>query len=115
MTLAAVIGFGLIIGSFLNVCIHRLPRGESVVWPASKCPRCTALLKPYDNIPVLGYLDDLIIVPLGICLVIALIPEEVMREYRAVASAAAERPAILATPVELLFHLLRPCGLPSAK
>jgi hypothetical protein len=52
MTLAAVIGFGLIIGSFLNVCIHRLPRGESVVWPASKCPRCTALLKPYDNIPV---------------------------------------------------------------
>jgi uncharacterized membrane protein YkvA (DUF1232 family) len=45
-----------------------------------------------DFIPVLGVLDDLIIVPLGICLVIALIPEEVMREYRAVASAAAERP-----------------------
>ena len=56
MMLAAVIGFGLIIGSFLNVCIHRLPRGESVVWPASKCPRCQALLKPYDNIPVVGYL-----------------------------------------------------------
>jgi uncharacterized membrane protein YkvA (DUF1232 family) len=45
-----------------------------------------------DFIPVLGYLDDLIIVPLGIWLVIALIPEEVMREYRAVASAAAQRP-----------------------
>ena len=45
-----------------------------------------------DFIPVLGYLDDLTIVPLGIWLVIALIPEQVMREYRAVASAAAERP-----------------------
>jgi uncharacterized membrane protein YkvA (DUF1232 family) len=45
-----------------------------------------------DFIPVLGYLDDLIIVPLGIWLVVALIPEEVMREYRAVASAAAQRP-----------------------
>jgi leader peptidase (prepilin peptidase)/N-methyltransferase len=56
MMLAAVICFGLIIGSFLNVCIHRLPRGESVVWPASKCPHCGALLKPYDNIPVLGYM-----------------------------------------------------------
>src|SRR4029077_5240514 len=56
MPLAAGICFGLIIGSFLNVCIHRLPRGESVVWPASKCPRCQAHLKPYDNIPIIGYL-----------------------------------------------------------
>jgi leader peptidase (prepilin peptidase)/N-methyltransferase len=55
MTLAFVICFGLIFGSFLNVCIHRLPRGESVVWPGSKCPRCQALLKPQDNIPVVGY------------------------------------------------------------
>ena len=55
MILAAVIGFGLIIGSFLNVCIHRLPLGESLVWPASRCPRCTQPLKPYDNIPVIGY------------------------------------------------------------
>jgi uncharacterized membrane protein YkvA (DUF1232 family) len=45
-----------------------------------------------DFIPVLGYLDDLIIVPLGIWLVIALIPEDVMREYRATANAAAQRP-----------------------
>ena len=45
-----------------------------------------------DFIPVLGYLDDLIIVPLGIWLVIALIPEDVMHEYRAMASAAAQRP-----------------------
>ena len=56
MTLAFVVCFGLIIGSFLNVCIHRLPLGESVVWPASRCPRCKAELKPYDNIPVVGYL-----------------------------------------------------------
>jgi uncharacterized membrane protein YkvA (DUF1232 family) len=45
-----------------------------------------------DFIPVLGYLDDLIIVPLGIWLVVSLIPEEVMREHRAAASAAAQRP-----------------------
>jgi uncharacterized membrane protein YkvA (DUF1232 family) len=45
-----------------------------------------------DFIPVLGVLDDLIIVPLGIWLVIALIPEDVMREYRAMASAAPSRP-----------------------
>ena len=45
-----------------------------------------------DFIPVLGVLDDLIIVPLGIWLVIALIPEDVMREYRAMASAAPQRP-----------------------
>jgi uncharacterized membrane protein YkvA (DUF1232 family) len=45
-----------------------------------------------DFIPVLGYLDDLIIVPLGIWLVIELIPEDVMDEYRAMASEAAERP-----------------------
>jgi leader peptidase (prepilin peptidase)/N-methyltransferase len=56
MTLFAVAWFGLIIGSFLNVCIHRLPLGESLVWPASRCPRCKAPLKPYDNIPVIGYL-----------------------------------------------------------
>ena len=56
MILFAVACFGLIIGSFLNVCIHRLPLGESLVWPASRCPRCKTPLKPYDNIPVIGYL-----------------------------------------------------------
>jgi uncharacterized membrane protein YkvA (DUF1232 family) len=45
-----------------------------------------------DFVPVLGYLDDLIIVPLGIWLVIALIPDDVMDEYRAIAGAVAERP-----------------------
>jgi uncharacterized membrane protein YkvA (DUF1232 family) len=52
-----------------------------------------------DFIPVLGYLDDLIIVPLGIWLVIRLIPEDVMREYRAVASAAAQRPVSKAAAI----------------
>jgi uncharacterized membrane protein YkvA (DUF1232 family) len=52
-----------------------------------------------DFIPVLGVLDDLIIVPLGIWLVIALIPEDVMREYRAVASAAAARPVSKAAAI----------------
>ena len=47
--------FGLIIGSFLNVCISRLPKGKSVVRPASRCPRCGKSIKPYDNIPVLSY------------------------------------------------------------
>ena len=52
-----------------------------------------------DFIPVLGYLDDLIIVPLGIWLVIALIPEDVMREYRAIASPAAQRPVSKAVAI----------------
>jgi leader peptidase (prepilin peptidase) / N-methyltransferase len=56
--LAAFIVFviGLVIGSFLNVCILRLPRGESIVSPGSHCPICLAPVKPYDNIPVLSYL-----------------------------------------------------------
>jgi uncharacterized membrane protein YkvA (DUF1232 family) len=52
-----------------------------------------------DFVPVLGYLDDLIIVPLGIWLVIALIPEDVMHEYRAMASAAAQRPVSKAAAI----------------
>jgi leader peptidase (prepilin peptidase) / N-methyltransferase len=48
--------FGLVIGSFLNVCIYRLPRGQSVVWPASRCPSCHLALVWYENIPVLSYL-----------------------------------------------------------
>jgi leader peptidase (prepilin peptidase)/N-methyltransferase len=47
---------GLIIGSFLNVCIARLPTEESVVLPNSRCPKCNKAIKPYDNIPVLSYL-----------------------------------------------------------
>jgi len=48
--------FGAIIGSFLNVVIHRLPAGESIVFPGSHCPRCGAPIRPWDNIPVLGWI-----------------------------------------------------------
>jgi len=48
--------FGLMIGSFLNVCISRLPAGESIVSPPSRCPRCGKPIAWRDNIPVLGYL-----------------------------------------------------------
>lgn len=47
--------FGLIFGSFLNVCIYRIPKGESIVWPPSHCPNCGARIKPIDNIPLLSY------------------------------------------------------------
>ena len=47
--------FGTIVGSFLNVCIHRLPLRKSVIWPGSHCPHCDAAVKPYDNIPIFGY------------------------------------------------------------
>jgi len=47
---------GAIIGSFLNVVIHRLPREQSIVFPSSKCPNCLSAIKAYDNIPVLSYL-----------------------------------------------------------
>jgi leader peptidase (prepilin peptidase) / N-methyltransferase len=48
-------GFGAIIGSFLNVVIHRLPREESVAFPSSKCPSCSKEIAFYDNVPVLSY------------------------------------------------------------
>jgi leader peptidase (prepilin peptidase) / N-methyltransferase len=47
---------GAVIGSFLNVCIHRLPRGASIVWPASACPNCQRQLSWFENIPILSYL-----------------------------------------------------------
>lgn len=48
--------FGLALGSFANVCIHRMPRGESVVHPRSRCPSCGSPIRALDNIPVIGYL-----------------------------------------------------------
>ena len=55
-TFPVVVGlFGLMIGSFLNVCICRLPRRESVVTPGSRCPHCRAPISWYDNIPILSY------------------------------------------------------------
>jgi len=46
---------GLLIGSFLNVVIHRLPRKQSLIWPGSHCPSCSASIGPWDNIPLLSY------------------------------------------------------------
>ena len=47
---------GALAGSFLNVVVHRLPRRESLVRPASHCPHCGVPVKPYDNIPILSFL-----------------------------------------------------------
>ena len=51
-----VIALGAIVGSFLNVVIHRLPLDESIVYPASRCPECRTKIKPWDNVPVLSYM-----------------------------------------------------------
>ncbi len=56
MSLLLVFLLGLAIGSFLNVCIYRLPRGESIVHPRSRCPHCQAQIRATDNIPVVSYL-----------------------------------------------------------
>lgn len=56
LTLLFVALAGLVVGSFLNVVIHRLPRGLSLIRPPSSCPACGARIKPYDNIPLLSYL-----------------------------------------------------------
>ena len=47
--------FGAMVGSFLNVCIVRIPKGESVVHPPSRCPKCKAVIRFYDNIPLISY------------------------------------------------------------
>ncbi len=55
--LAAVgLSVGVVVGSFLNVVIHRLPLEESVVFPASRCPSCQTPIKPWDNIPIVSYI-----------------------------------------------------------
>ena len=54
VALAGVLG--ALIGSFLNVVIHRVPRRESLVRPRSRCPECAAPIAPYDNVPVLSWL-----------------------------------------------------------
>lgn len=46
----------LTLGSFLNVCIYRIPRGESIVFPPSHCPKCKNRIKPYDLIPIVSYI-----------------------------------------------------------
>ncbi len=52
---SVAIALGLTLGSFLNVVIHRLPRGESVAFPASHCPACGAPIRPYDNVPLVSW------------------------------------------------------------
>jgi leader peptidase (prepilin peptidase) / N-methyltransferase len=56
LDIAATGLFGGLMGSFLNVVAHRVPRGESLVSPGSHCPGCDAPVRPYDNIPVLSWL-----------------------------------------------------------
>jgi leader peptidase (prepilin peptidase)/N-methyltransferase len=51
-----IVILGLVVGSFLNVVIHRLPRGQSLVWPGSACPKCGTAIRWYDNVPVIGWL-----------------------------------------------------------
>ncbi|MEW6675663.1 MAG: prepilin peptidase [Nitrospirota bacterium] len=48
--------FGSIVGSFLNVCIYRIPRNLSIIIPSSRCPSCDSPVKPWDNIPILSYI-----------------------------------------------------------
>lgn len=48
--------FGLVLGSFMNVCIYRLPRKQSIVRPRSSCPYCSEIIRFYDNLPLISYL-----------------------------------------------------------
>ncbi len=55
------LGFGVfvvgsVVGSFLNVCIYRIPWQKSVIWPGSRCPRCFEAIAPGDNVPIVGWL-----------------------------------------------------------
>jgi len=56
MAYLIVFAFGAIVGSFLNVCIYRLPKGQSVAFPGSHCPKCKHAIRWYDNIPILSYI-----------------------------------------------------------
>ncbi len=56
MVIVFIFLFGIVIGSFLNVCITRIPEEISIVSPGSRCPRCKTPIKAYDNVPVFGWL-----------------------------------------------------------
>src|SRR5215470_13282687 len=56
MLIVVVFVFGAIVGSFLNVCIVRIPKGDSIVDPPSRCPACKTAIRFYDNIPLISYL-----------------------------------------------------------
>ena len=58
-TPAVMLGFalvGLVVGSFLNVCIYRIPRRESLAWPASHCTACNRPLAWFENVPIVSWL-----------------------------------------------------------
>ena len=55
LQLTILVMLGLAVGSFLNVCIHRIPRGQSLMRPPSRCPACEYKLRWFDNIPVVSY------------------------------------------------------------
>ena len=74
--LAAAAGVGLLVGSFLNVVVHRLPRGESIVRPGSRCPSCGAPVRFFDNIPVFSWL-----LLGGRCQVVEQLPEAKAETY----------------------------------
>jgi len=54
-SIVAAAAFGAVIGSFLNVCIYRLPRDKSIVWPSSACPNCGHELAWYENVPIVSF------------------------------------------------------------
>ena len=54
--LSAAFILGTVVGSFLNVCVYRIPGGKSIVSPPSSCPHCGHLIRWYQNIPILSYL-----------------------------------------------------------
>lgn len=56
LTYLVVFAFGAVMGSFLNVCIYRIPKGESLILPGSRCPECKENIAFYDNIPILSYI-----------------------------------------------------------
>jgi leader peptidase (prepilin peptidase)/N-methyltransferase len=56
LEIAYITVLGAVVGSFLNVVIHRMPRGESLASPGSRCPSCGAAIAPYDNVPIVSWL-----------------------------------------------------------
>src|SRR3954463_16604767 len=61
LPILVVLGVGLfaigtVVGSFLNVCIYRIPWQKSVIWPGSTCPKCLHAIAASDNIPIVGWL-----------------------------------------------------------
>jgi len=56
MEIILIFILGLIVGSFSNVCIYRIPKNESIIYPASHCPKCSSPIKPVDNVPILSYI-----------------------------------------------------------